>query len=334
MKSKRILAVWLAIMVLGFGVTSVAGAVINPGFITGTINVTDLVDTEEVKEVVIGGVVDAYSLEGGFDGHDYSASGGHYFVTVEGGYDYKVFSEARIWAVASDESYHYESTVSIGSANTHVEIGETVEGFNFLLDTYGRIAPKVTVAGGDIEYLLFYVFTDIELPPLEVITASHRIWPDNGFLNDVETTFPMRPWVTHDANGDGKYTHPDDSYVMIDGYFKADSITYKLQRQYIDVVASQTTLVEWNVDLTSSIHGNVVVQGEELTEYWLYGNAYIDGTWVNFQRNFKPVDGHDMNLYPETWWVYPNAYFRYATNNWNSLRIPTKEVALGSGDRT
>ncbi|MHA2356225.1 MAG: hypothetical protein ACXADC_13675, partial [Candidatus Thorarchaeota archaeon] len=79
MKSKRILAVWLAILVLGFGVTSVSGAVIlNPGFITGTIDVTNLVGTE----AVIGGSVNAYSLEGDFEGHDYSASGGNYFVTV------------------------------------------------------------------------------------------------------------------------------------------------------------------------------------------------------------------------------------------------------------
>ncbi|MHA2312873.1 MAG: PKD domain-containing protein [Candidatus Thorarchaeota archaeon] len=331
MKSKRILAVWLAILVLGFGVTSVSGAVIlNPGFITGTIDVTNLVGTE----AVIGGSVNAYSLEGDFEGHDYSASGGNYFVTVEGAYDYKVFSEARIWSVAPDESYHYESTVSIGSKNVHVEIDETVEGFNFLLDTYGRIEPRVTVLGGDIDYMVFYVVTDIELPPVKYYTALHKIWSDVGFLNDVQTTFPMRPWLSIDANGDGRYTLPDDSFVKIDGMVLVDGVQYQLLDQYIDVIASQTTTVEWTLDLSSSIHGNVVVQDEEFTYYTLYGNAWIGPTWVNFIRKFYPIDGHDMNLYPETWSVYPNVRWTYSSNNWNSLRLPQKVVTLESGDRS
>ncbi|MFW9871193.1 MAG: PKD domain-containing protein, partial [Candidatus Thorarchaeota archaeon] len=328
---KRLLAIWLTIMVLGLGVSSVAGTVyLEPGYIDGTLSVTNMVGTEQV----IAGCVDAYSLEGGFEGHDYTAYGGNYHVTVEGGHDYKVFSEVRIKAVAPDESYQYTSTATIGSQITHVAIDETVAGFDFVLDNYGRIEPRVTVLGGDVTHMRFYVATNLEIPPNKYHTAIHQIDALSGFLNDVQTTFPMRPWLTIDANGDGIINPLNEDYVSIYGYVNVDDVQYQLPSQYIDVFQGQTTIVEWTLDLSSSIHGNVVIQGEDFTSYRLYGYAYIDNTWVTFDREFYPVDGHDMNLFPETWDIYPYVRWKYSTNNLNTLRLPSKIVTLESEQRT
>ena len=61
MKNKKMLALWLALLTLGFGVTSVSGtAILHPGYIEGTVSVADLAGIE----VLQGGEMDAFSLIG------------------------------------------------------------------------------------------------------------------------------------------------------------------------------------------------------------------------------------------------------------------------------
>ena len=219
LRNKKIVVFCVVLVLIATTSGVFADVVLHPGKITGTLTVTDLVEGEEL----IGGTVDAFALTADFDGHDYNLPDGNYEVTVEGGYDYKVFSEATIKAESS--SYRYQSTVSIGRKDTPVVVGETVENFDFEL-VPGRIAPNVTVTGAQIQKMGFYVRTDLELPELEYYTATHNIYGKNSFLNGDESTFPMRPWVSHDANGEGDYydLSEGDTYVMIDGWVYRDSL--------------------------------------------------------------------------------------------------------------
>ncbi len=330
MKNKKVLALWLALMTLGFGITSVSGAaILHPGYITGTLNVTNLVGTE----LLIGGDVDAYSLTDDFDGHDEDLPSGNYFVTVEGDYEYKVFAEA--WIKADFPSYWYRSEVAIGRQDTLVAVGQTVDNFNFELDP-GRIAPIVTVTNGDIQSMRFRVRTDFELPPLDIEAATHNVYAKSGyFLTGDESTFPMRPWVSYDANADGDYNDEGESYVLVDGWVWVDGIQYHLTPQYVDVYALQTTVVEWSLDFSSSIWGDVVFEGEnQPTNYILYANAWIDGNLVNVIHHISPTSlGHDINLLPGDWYVYAYAYFRYGLNHYNILKLPTISKTLGIEDR-
>ena len=328
LRNKKIVVFWVVLVFFTTTSSVFADVELHPGFITGTLTVTDLVLGEEL----IGGTVDAFSLTADFDGHDYNVPGGNYLVTVEGGYDYKVFSEALIKADYS--SYWYQSAVAIGRKDTYVEIDETVDNFNFEL-VPGRIAPNVTVIGGiGIQRMGFYVSTDFELPETEIYTATHNIYGRTVFLNGDESTFPMRPGVTNDTNGDGDYGDEGDTYVMIHGWVVIDDIQYNLPKRYIDVIKSETTVVEWSLDVSSSIYGNVVVQGEPMSYYQLLGGTWIDGEYVYFSRIIRPASvGHDINLPPSTWGVRPTAYWRYGTRIYSILSIPSKSETLGTGER-
>jgi len=324
LKNKKIIVFWVVLMFVAATSGAVADVELHPGYITGTIEVTDLVLGEEL----IDGTVDAYSMTADFDGHDYNVPGGNYFVTVEGGYDYKVFSEAIIKAVYS--SYWYQSAVAIGRKDTYVGIDETVDNFNFEL-VPGRIAPIVTVIGGiGIQSMGFYVGADFELPETEIYAATHIIYKRTSLLNGDESTFPMRPWVSNDANVDGDYNDLGETYVSIHGWVVIDDIQYNLPRQYIDVIESETTVVEWSLDVSCSIYGNVVVQGEEVSYYQLHGFS----TYNSFSKMINPAsEGHDINLQPASWGVRPTAYWRYGTKIYNILIIPSKTETLGTGER-
>ncbi len=329
MKSKKTLAVWLAIMVLGFAVTSVSGtAILHPGYITGTIDVTGLMG----EEYLAGGTVDAYSLTGDFDGHDYDVPGGSYFVTVEGDYEYKVFSKAHIRA--GYPSYWYWSTVSIGRQDTYVAVGETVDNFNFTL-VPGRIAPIVTVTNAEIQRMVFRVTTDFELPESEFNAAFHDIRAKTGFiLNGDESTFPMRPWVSNDANNNGDYTDSGDTYVRVGGDVWIKGTMYPLTPQYIDVIVSETTVVEWSLDFSSSLHGHVVFEASPPTSYYLVAIATIDGNRIRVTHNVNPASqGHDFNLLPGTWKVGGWVYFSHGSDGYNILAIHGKSVTLAIDER-
>ena len=218
LKTKKIILFLNVLVLLATTSGAIAGAVIlHPGYITGTITVTG--------ETVIGGKTDAYSIPSGFDGHDYNAPNGEYFVTVEGDYNYKVTSEAYI--TADFPSYNYQSIVSMGRKDTYVGVGDTIENFNFTLDP-GYIAPVVTVTGGNIQRMSFYANTNFDPIELTPHYASHSIYGKNVWdpelgqwvfhYLDGMTSFPMKPWVCYDANGDGDYYDSGESYLGVYGY--------------------------------------------------------------------------------------------------------------------
>ncbi|MFX0155246.1 MAG: PKD domain-containing protein [Candidatus Hodarchaeota archaeon] len=341
-KNKKVILFWLILVLVATSSGAVAGDVIlHPGYITGSITVIDLIQ----GETLIGGSADAYSLTDNYDGHDYNAPGGNYFLTVEGDYNYKVFTEAR--TSADFQFFKYQSTVSLGRKDTHVGIGETIENFDFVLEP-GRIAPIVIVSGGEIQQMTFYVKTDFELPVLKQFTATHHVegknvWdPDLGkyvfhYLEGDESSFPMRPRISYDANGDGDYNDYllDESYVMVYGWVWIEDIQYYLPPQYIDVIKSVTTYVEWILDTSSSIYGSVVVQGEEISYYYINGNAVIEGTDVYFSRFISPgSEVYDVKLPPATWDLHTNAYFIGPGREFfNILTLPKKTVTIDVGER-
>jgi hypothetical protein len=334
LKNKKIILFWLILVLIATSSGAVAGEVILlPGYITGSMTVTDLIQ----GETLIGGSADAYSLTDNYDGHDDSALGGNYFVTVEGDYNYKVFTEAKI--SADFQFFKYQSTVSLGRKDTHVTVGDTINNFDFMLEP-GRIVPIVIVSGGEIQKMEFYVKTDFELPVIKQFTATHHVWgknvwdPDLGkyvfhYLKGDESSFPMRPRDSYDANGDGDYNDYDlgETYVMVYGWAWINDIQYYLPPQYIDVIKSVTTYAEWILDASSSIYGNVVVQGEEISYYYINGNAVIEGTDVRFRRFISPgSEVYDVNVPPATWKVYPELYFMHPNYEYNYLQLLSVNV--------
>ncbi|MHA2143475.1 MAG: PKD domain-containing protein [Candidatus Thorarchaeota archaeon] len=331
---KRVLAVWLVIMVLGFGVSSVVGtAVLRPGHIEGTIRVNNPVGTE----TLFTGEVDAFSLTEEFDGHDedlvvLNPQTCEYYLTVEGDYDYKVFAEA--WIKADYPSHLYYSSVAIGRQDTYVVYGETVTDFDFVLDP-GRIKPVVTVTNAEIQRMEFRVRTDFELPESKLDAATHDIRAKPGFtLNGDESTFPMKPWVSNDVNNNGDYTDSGDTYVMVDGWVWVEGTQYPLTAQYIDVIESETTVVEWSLDFSSSLHGHVGFAASPPTNYYLVAKATIDGNEISVTHRVNPASkGHDINLLPGTYSVHGFAYFMDEPIGYNILGLPTMSETLEIGDR-
>ena len=327
MKNKKILALWLALLTLGLGITSVSGtAILHPGYIDGSVSVTDLTGIEALE----GGEMDAFSLSDDFDAHTGIETDGTYHLTVEGNYEYRVFAEA--WIRGECPEYWYLTEVAIGSQDTFVEVDQTVSGLDFQLDP-GRIWPIVTTMGAEIERMNFLVATDFELAEQETFAAYHNIYPKPGFvLNGDESTFPMRPWASLDLNGDGNYNDDGDTFVKVSGYIWVDGVRYYLAPEYVDVVASQTTVVEWNLDLSANMYGNVAFQGETVSYYNLRGRAEVDGVTKSIDLWPDPTIGHNLNLPPAEWNVYAYAYFNYGTAGTKIVATPRIIDTIASGE--
>jgi PKD repeat protein len=336
MKSKKIVAVWLAIMVVLFGTISVpvAGTVyLNPGHIDGTIMVTG--------ETVTGGKADAYSIDpSGFDGHDYNAPDGGYHLTVEGGtqadpYTYWVTSEARMYDNTQFDDQVRDSYMSMGRQETPVIATQTA-----LLDFSmipGYIAPVVTVLGGSwvgdapIARMNFYARTNYDYTEKTDYSARQYVTPKSGFYLDGTTSFPMKPWVSYDANGDGDYgdTTLGDTYLQTYGWIWISGTQYFLPYKFIDVAEGVSTNVEWILDLSNTISGSVAVTGETVSSYTFRGGATIDNTAVSFYKGFPGSSGYSVDVQAATWDIYPELYFPNPFSSVRSfLRLPADTVTV------
>jgi PKD repeat protein len=325
---KRVLAVWLAIMVLGFGVSSVSAdgtVILDPGHVMGTISVTG--------ETVTGGFVDAYSIPPAppFDGHVVAAQGGEYYVTVEGGYDYEVVCQARIHDDTSSE-YTTDTILYVGREERFVPVATDEDPYvtlDFSMDP-GYITPVVTVTGGYIDDMEFTVDTDYAQ-----YAASHFVFSKGGNYLDGTTSFPMKPWECVDINEDGDCLDIDigETYLSVTGAVLVNGLEYLLPPQYIDVALGESTYVYWSLNVEpGNIHGSVNVEGENINYFYIRGSADFAGQTVNFNQHFSG-DTYSLDLPPSTWSVHPSLYIHESGNyyQYNILRLPADTVVVPPG---
>jgi hypothetical protein len=332
MKSKRILAVWLAIMVLGFGVNSVSAngtVILYPGRIIGTISV--------IGETVATGAVDAYSIPTEFDGHDNIAQDGEYLVVVEGDHLYEVTCKARI-SDSTPSDYFTNTILSMGRQEIFVPVA-TTEDPHVTLDfsmNPGYIIPVVTVTGGYIDAMAFTANTNYDYVEETAYDVSHSITAKVGNYLDGTTSFPMKPWASVDSNGDGDYldTTLGDTYLNVEGKVWVNGIVYHLPSQYIDLTVEEPTYVYWNLNVEpGNIYGNVNIEGEEVYQYYVIGGANIEGTPVSFNQKFSGGQTYSVDVPPGTWEVYSTVWIREGSGwyKYNYLRFPKDTVEVPPG---
>ncbi|MHA1903975.1 MAG: PKD domain-containing protein [Candidatus Thorarchaeota archaeon] len=329
MKSKKILAVWLAIIVFGFGVNSVSAngtVILYPGYIKGTISVTG--------ETVTTAAVDAYSIPPApaFDGHDGIAQNGEYLVVVEGGYQYGITSTARM-VDTSHPDYNTWSYLSMGRQERLVPISPPNVTLDFSMDP-GYIVPVVAVTGGNIGSMAFSANTNYDSAEEISYSASHSIEGKGSNYLEGTTSFPMKPWESIDVNKDGDYIDSalGDTYLRVSGKVWIDGIRYTLPSQYINLTLDDSTYVFWTINVESgSIFGSINVQGEAITYYYVYGSANFDGIPIGFTEFRRPgSQAYSVKVPPTTWTIYPSLYLHDSANynNYNYLRLPSDTIEV------
>ena len=327
LRSKRTLAVMLAIMVLGFGVSSVAAngtVILHPGYITGTITVTG--------ETVTGAWVDAYSIPPEFDGHDGIAQDGNYLIVVEADHDYEVYCIARLTDTPPPDCSIY-NTLTMGRQEIWVpyETPPAQVTLDFSMDP-GYIVPVVTVTGGSIQSMSFTAVTDATSGIS--YTGTHAITALSDNYLDGTTSFPMKPWQSIDANGDGDYQDTGDKYLCVYGQVLVNGISYHLPSQYIDLTVEEPTYVYWNLDVEpGNIHGYVNIGSEEVSEYHVIGGAIIEGTSVSFSQKYSGSETYSVDVPPGTWDVYSTVYVQHdiGSQTYNYLRFLEDSVEVPPG---
>jgi hypothetical protein len=328
-----IVTVFLAVA----GTAAANGTVIlHPGYITGTISITG--------ETVDYGRVDAYSLPLLYDGHDYTAENGDYFVTVEGDYDYEVLAEARMDENTQD--YYSNTYVDLKRETTYVAIGNTVN-LDISLDP-GYIAPTVTVIGGEIERMYFYTYYSYDSADQEYYNSrkyinGKNVWDSSTsqwvfqYL-DGSTIYPTMPQVSYDANSDGDYNDwgLGDTYVFVRPQIWVNDIIYYLEDKYIDVLVGDTTYVNWEIDVTpGTISGSVDVLGETVNNYYFRGSAEIGDTQLSIQEYYSGTQDYYEEVPATCWTIWPDMYFYDTTTlEYTMLSLVTiaDEVTVGPGD--
>jgi PKD repeat protein len=297
MKNKKILAIWLVIMVLGVGVNSITGngtVILHPGYITGSL----MVGTEDVT----GGILRAYSIPSGFDATD-STGTDTYLLAVEGDFEYQVRCTTSMVNTTPTE-YWTNSELFMGYQNIYVPIGDTVN-LDFSLNP-GYITPVVTVVGGEIQKMEFYASIRGRYR-----NAYHVIHPKSGYTLSGTTTFPMQPWESIDLNNDGDYTDLGETYLSVYGRLWSNGIQYTLPGHFINVIQGESTVVEWFLNVEpGSISGSVDVAGEVVSRYYVDGKAYIDGVPVEFSDYTYPgTNDYWVDVPAADWDIYPTLYF-------------------------
>jgi hypothetical protein len=296
MKSKKIVAVWLVIVLVTTVVGGVSGDVIlNPAIITGTITVTG--------ETVTGGLVRAYSIPPGFDGTDFSALNGVYEVKIEENNTYGVTSEARMYDNTPLDSWT-DSYLTMGRQETYVG-NDAIVNMDFSMNP-GYICPTVTVTGGEIQRMWFEAWSSYYPTEQHRYRARHYIYANSGYSLSGTTSFPMKP----------------DLAVYIDGYVVINNIQYNLPRQSNIVVPEGDTncaTVSWELDVTpGSIAGRFEVVGENNNNYYYYirGTATIEGNDVSFtDYNARGSQNYYVEVPPATWSIYPDIFFSNPTTS-------------------
>jgi len=202
----------------------------------------------------------------------------------------------------------------------------------------------VTVTGGNIQRMSFYANTNFDPIELTHHYASHSIYGKNVWdpeLNqwvfhylDGMTSFPMKPWVSYDANEDGDYYGSGESYLGVYGYVWISGTQFNLPTQYIDVIVGQPTYVYWDLNVLSSISGSVDVVGEDIYRYFVRGDATIDGNPVTFiDDNFPGSQDYYAQIQAATWNVYPRLYFYDGSiPELTYLTLPTETVLIPPGE--
>jgi len=306
--------------------------ILNPGYVNGHIGMTGV--------SINNGWVWALSTDRKYNASDMDVRTGEYGLTVEGDYTYDVYVAGRYTQKTTPpykEAYYY-----LGKQTTDVDVGETVDDLNFLVNP-GFIDASVHVTGGTITQIRWCVMSSMR-PSLYLLnTTSVYEW---GTGTHDSMTLPVLPCKTVDKNGDKDYldTALGESYVyvFVDVWIGDDC--FRPLKEYVDIVAGETVTVSWEIDVTPGwITGRMDIVDMGFNRVDILGSATIDEASLTLYRSLlgsaTPKDYWDytVNAVPGEWKVYPRFQFNDPTQNlytWLGLQRMPKTITVQSNQYT